>query len=320
MTVGERLREAREAQSMTIGDIARRTFIQPKFLQAIEEGNFGMIPGPQRRFFVRDYARVVGLDPDSLIAEIPDAPPPPTTIPEPMTSGGWTPPEPPPDAERRRRDRFKPMAFGDDRRRSTNMVNWVIAAAVVLLLLVGGYLLFKDDLSDSGPKGQNRPTATDNSGSPTEIISAPGDDSAGATIDSTSNVGDSLTLIGTATAQVWFSIVMDGGPSETGTLDSGTVKTWRAMNTFKLSLGNAGGLELTLNDKPLGTLGPRRTIIRDQVIDANGVRRKPARHLPVGESQNRNSAPRQITPTETRSPSLRPSGSAPQINTQRRSP
>lgn len=318
MTVGERLREAREAQSMTIGDIARRTFIQPKFLQAIEEDNFGVIPGPQRRFFVRDYARVVGLDPESVIADIPDAPPPPSTVSEPIPSSRWTPAELPPDAERRRRDRFKPMSFGDDRRRSTNTVNWIIGAAVILLLLVAGYLLFRDDIFGGSPKQTPRQTTLDSNGSPTEIISAPGDGVSGDGVDSTSDASDSLTLIGTATAQVWFSIVMDGGPSETGTLDSGAVKTWRAMKTFKVSLGNAGGLDLTLNDKPIGTLGPKRTILRDQMIDANGVRKKAPRRVPSAESQNRTSAQRQITPTETRSPTFRPPGTT--NSSQRRNP
>ena len=120
---------------------------------------------------------------------------------------------------------------------------------------------------------------------------------------------------------------MDGQKSETGTLDSGTVKTWRAMETFKISLGNAGGLELSLNDKQLEALGPKRTIIRNQIIDENGIRTSASRR-PASGAQNGAPAARessavrpttrpQTRSTPTRTPPPRQQQTAPRQTTPR---
>src|SRR5256885_9038816 len=78
MTIGQRLRTAREANEMSICDIARRTYIQPKFIQAIDDDNLSMIPASHCRLFVREYAKLVGVNSDEVLALLPEyeAPPP----------------------------------------------------------------------------------------------------------------------------------------------------------------------------------------------------------------------------------------------------
>src|SRR5689334_12896878 len=76
MTTGKRLRAAREAKGMSLGDIARRTYIQPKFLQAIDDDDFSQIPSSHRKLFVREYAKVIGLDAADLLDEVDEYAPP----------------------------------------------------------------------------------------------------------------------------------------------------------------------------------------------------------------------------------------------------
>ena len=121
-------------------------------------------------------------------------------------------------------------------------------------------------------QSEQQPSAASDADSPAQIINSP-ETPATPVSESSWQPGDSLTLVGRATARVWFDVVSDGQRSSTGTLDSGVVKTWRAMKTFKVSLGNAGGLHLTLNEQSIGTLGPLRTAVRNQIIDSAGVRR-----------------------------------------------
>lgn len=313
MTIGQQLREAREAQGMSIGDVSRKTYIQPKFLQAIEEENVTSIPNPQRRFFVRDYARTVGVDAEALLAQLPDTPPPtPVAIaPESRTPIRFD----SADTERRSTfPKFKPMAFGEQRRRSTNMVNWVIAAALLLLIGVGGYLAWSGGLFGGGtePAAQAvQPPQPSNEDSPAQIINAPDSPAAAPASESSSwQPGDSMTLVGRATARVWFDVVSDGQRSSTGTLDSGVVKTWRAMKTFKVSLGNAGGLTLTLNDRNIGTLGPLRTAVRNQVIDSAGVRR-PGGVRPTVAATTTAATPPTAKPATTRPTAATPRQTAP---------
>lgn len=63
MRAGERLRVAREAKGMSLGDVAARTRIVQRFLQAVEEGRYADLPSSTYAVgFAKAYARVVDLD------------------------------------------------------------------------------------------------------------------------------------------------------------------------------------------------------------------------------------------------------------------
>jgi cytoskeletal protein RodZ len=69
--VGTRLRDERERRGIGIDEIEAETRIRAKFLLAIEEGRYEMLPGPAYvRAFVRGYAEQLGLDPQELVAEL----------------------------------------------------------------------------------------------------------------------------------------------------------------------------------------------------------------------------------------------------------
>ncbi|MDG5489106.1 helix-turn-helix domain-containing protein [Sphingomonas sp. BGYR3] len=62
-TVGDRLRTAREAAGLDLAEIAARTRIPQRHLEAIEQSDFSALPSPTYAYgFVKAYARSVGLD------------------------------------------------------------------------------------------------------------------------------------------------------------------------------------------------------------------------------------------------------------------
>jgi cytoskeleton protein RodZ len=68
--IGETLREARMRQRLDIADVESRTKIRAKYLRALENEEFGMLPGPTFvKTFLRTYAEVLGLDPYVLLEE-----------------------------------------------------------------------------------------------------------------------------------------------------------------------------------------------------------------------------------------------------------
>lgn len=74
--VGERLRAAREARAMDIDAVASALKLSKRQIEALEAGDWDKLPGHTFiRGFVRNYARVVQLDVESLLADL-DAPPP----------------------------------------------------------------------------------------------------------------------------------------------------------------------------------------------------------------------------------------------------
>src|SRR4051812_15327324 len=67
-SIGETLREARMRQRLDIAEVEQRTKIRAKYLRALENEEFGMLPGPTFvKTFLRTYAELLGLDPHVLV-------------------------------------------------------------------------------------------------------------------------------------------------------------------------------------------------------------------------------------------------------------
>lgn len=70
-TVAEQLRTAREAQKLTVHQVAELTKIRTDHIRALEEGNFGLFSAPVYiRGFVRACASVVKLDVPAIMAAL----------------------------------------------------------------------------------------------------------------------------------------------------------------------------------------------------------------------------------------------------------
>ncbi len=70
-SIGQQLREAREARGLSLEDVAAETRIRLEYLEAIENDNFAALPDDVvTRGFVRNFARAVGLDPETLMTAL----------------------------------------------------------------------------------------------------------------------------------------------------------------------------------------------------------------------------------------------------------
>lgn len=65
----EKLKEARENSKLTIDQIFSKTRIDRKYLQAIEDGNFSIMPEVYIRAFIKEYSKAIKLDPTEVIQE-----------------------------------------------------------------------------------------------------------------------------------------------------------------------------------------------------------------------------------------------------------
>ena len=66
------LQRARQARGLTLEEVERDTRISHRYLQALENENFGLLPAPvYARGFLRTYARYLGLEPANLLPLFP---------------------------------------------------------------------------------------------------------------------------------------------------------------------------------------------------------------------------------------------------------
>ncbi len=120
-SVGETLRAAREAAGMDIKQLALSTRVTVRHLEALEAGEYAVLPGrPYALGFARSYARVVGLD-DKVITD---------AVRKELDQQS---PAPPPRV-------INQFEVGDPAKTPTRLTTWLAAGLVVLIALAG--LLF----------------------------------------------------------------------------------------------------------------------------------------------------------------------------------
>jgi cytoskeleton protein RodZ len=92
VSIGQTLRDAREAQGIALEDAAVRLRLMHRQIEAMETDDFESLGQPVfARGFVRNYARLLGLDPDALLARMKGAPeePAPVAHVEPPLPRSW---------------------------------------------------------------------------------------------------------------------------------------------------------------------------------------------------------------------------------------
>jgi cytoskeletal protein RodZ len=255
---GASLKRARESKGFSLEQIAAETRISTRFLNAIENEEFNLLPGGIfNKGFVRAFAEKVGLNPDETVAEYERLIGTPRAVdPEPVPV-----PDPAPAAI--------PQAAPAKRDRKGQSLYPV--ALVALLIVIGVFYILTRD------SGRSAETATTAATQPQVAVAPPLEPEAVQPAPPPPvPVGQSLTLEIQVQQETWIKVISDGTTVNAGEiLEPGMARRFTAQNTLKLSVGNAAGLNLKLNDKsmkPLGKTGQVRevTITPDTAKDFTG--------------------------------------------------
>ncbi|NWF90049.1 MAG: helix-turn-helix domain-containing protein [Ignavibacteriaceae bacterium] len=65
--IAEELKEAREKNGLSLAQVANKSKIDIKFLEAMEQGDFSFLPDLYVRAFVKNFARTVGLNENKIV-------------------------------------------------------------------------------------------------------------------------------------------------------------------------------------------------------------------------------------------------------------
>ncbi|HEY9181209.1 MAG TPA: RodZ domain-containing protein [Candidatus Baltobacteraceae bacterium] len=244
MSLGERFRAAREQRGLTLSEVAEQVRIRSVYLAAIEEENWKAIGAPvYTRGFLRTYARFLGLDPEDAVAEFNAAEGPPAPLGQPQAASGY---------------QARPGGG------SLTPLIWIAGIIAVALI---GFVIYLYVTPTRGGQQQLAATAAGQPTAPSlangSATMAPGNVSPapmGSASGSPSPLPQTKTLAIRLTAPSWLRVTVDGSVRAEGVFPAGTSKSFHGT-TALVRVGNAGGVEITLDGKPVGKLGATGDVV-----------------------------------------------------------
>lgn len=269
-SVGQRLREARLEGGRSLEDVSASTRIAIKTLLAIEADELEKLGAPfLYRSFVRQFAKELKLNDEQFDTDVQTAA---STMPEPLMPGQGSGPFPAVNALPVRRNRsFKWL----------HSVASLIAMMVVCSTVYSAWQNSRADLRTTlknlfslveGSRPANTPSAAGKTAqhatSPVTLSETAVQTSSTSphegSVFSTGDIEGAYRIELSAIEPTWLSIIADGRRAFSGILEAADTKILEAHENVRIRTGNAGGVNVTLNGKALGAIGPRgqvRTMI-----------------------------------------------------------
>lgn len=244
-SVGDRLRRARIGQGLSLEDVESTLHVRQHVVQALETDDFaGLPPTVYTRALIRDYARLVGLDPADLLERaVPMRP--------------------------QDRNPIRPAIQPLDKPPLVSLKAVFIVAGIVLFGALLFYLYSQlNSFADSVDTAQARaqPLPTQQSRSISALLTplptpAPGPTEPPAP---TPTPITGLLVEARVTERSWVQVWADGRSVLAQTLPPGTTRSFSADQSVRMRVGNAGGVDITANGIHQGRLGST-----GQVLDAS---------------------------------------------------
>jgi cytoskeletal protein RodZ len=277
--LADELKAAREKSGITLQQMAAKTRIDLKFLEAIDSGNFSFLPDLYVKAFIKQYAKVIGLDENETINRY-----------ELALDGKLFDKEEvlqKEDEIEKENEIEKPLEetvapapkqtftdvsaqsstqISEEKKRTgsiiiTTIIGFAVIAVVVYFVFFnrGSEIIVEEKPFEEVLEQTNQRYIEDSTPEPETVAI----------------VEDSLELQITnitSTDSAWVLIIYDESLKEDFLLFPNSGKTIKAKESFKLTLGNSGVISLSLDNQPMEFEG-RRGSVRHFKLDRNGIER-----------------------------------------------
>jgi transcriptional regulator with XRE-family HTH domain len=230
---GEILRAEREKQGLSLPEVEAATKIRVKYLEALENDDYQEIPGEIYRVgFLRNYARYLGLDSDALVESYKSL------------SGDQVASAAPQlqteQVKEQKREAVEKQPFGA-RRWGKRLGIAAVIAVFALIVLAFAHSVLREKEEPAPP-----PPVTEE-----EEKEEPADE-----------IQEEEVVLDLVCREVcWVRVVADGEESFSGNLQPGDKKTFRAKESIKIRLGNAGGVDVIYNGEKQPPVGGRGEVV-----------------------------------------------------------
>jgi len=243
-SLGTYLKREREQKKISLRDLAKNTRVREHLLKAIEEDRYDHLPSPTFvKGFLTAYAKHVGLNPKDILARYD------------LATQGAT--EPHPEASAKEASSQEPP--------SRLFPTIIISMGIILAGLVVWYFFFYSPSKISMEPTPAKPVAEETASPPPPSPLAP---QIAATLPS--QPGKPISLRMKAIETTWVRLKADEQSEREMLLQPGETISQEAANQIYLLVGNAGGLDVTYNGKPLERYGKSGDVVT-LIFTAQGV-------------------------------------------------
>ena len=266
-SVGEMLRRARVEQGLDLAAVAARTKINSNYLAAIESDDRKGLPGAFfYRSFVHQYAHALSLNTQHIDAELD------------RVLGAEAPPPLPGQDGNPIRQREPELQV-----RETFFEHVPVLRPLLVLLIAGlcGSGLYAWWIKGGHPKAISTPALPAKETpkpAPATHLRPASSPVAPPRAQNPARPIEHVVLEFLAKEETWLEVLSDGKRVFSGVLQPNESRSIEGKQFAQLTVGNAAGLEIRLNGKAIGPLGPHgrvRTVVfkRDnyQIVAKNGV-------------------------------------------------
>jgi len=270
-SVGEILRTARESQGRAIAEVAQELCITQRYVSSIERNEIANLPGFFfYKSFAKQYAAFLGIDENLLEPGLSAAAASeePALRPETNAPENWR--------QRAPIRALDPLVEDTNRRYfSDHRLGWPVVGLMAVVLLCSGIYKWWSRTTLPGLGAAATPAAALSATTPVpeplattppvaqpETLAVPvdvttGSQPAGVDVLATTDGQGRVVLSLSATEKTWLSISSNGKKIFSGFLEPSQSKTLTGAEDATLKVGNAGGIEVLWNGKPIGPIGPR---------------------------------------------------------------
>jgi len=259
MSFGEELRRERVVREISLEEISASTKISIRQLKALEDGDMSRLPSPTfTRGFIRAYSRHLGIDPEEKVNAY-------------LADLAGSPSEGPTGKKARPRSRFW---------RGRGATAGTIVGGITGLLLLLGLIanpvrrpLPPRERPPSRPAPVLKNVTTSNEPTPPVVVrpeAPPAAPPAPESEAAPAPTGVSLRL--EFDGDSWTRLDADGRTVLSGLVRRGTSKQFEAREGFRLTLGNAGAVRVTVDGRALDRLGEAGQVVRDLRLPAPALR------------------------------------------------
>lgn len=242
-SLGETLRQARLDRGASLADVEAETRIRRRYLEALEAEDYSSLPAlVYTRGFIRSYARYLGLDPE-------------------LTLDLYA-----PSRMREERPLLRPATpqLAASQPVSTRLLSTLallVLAALLLVYLWSQYTSFVESLAGaSAPEARpgTTPTARALTTASPGLAATPIAAAAAPAVSPTPRRG--IIIDARVTERTWMEVWIDGNSTLQATLQAGAARSFTAERSIRMRVGNAGGVQVTVNGQPAGPLGEKNQV------------------------------------------------------------